>query len=143
MDLFISTKDSTQKIFSMSNTEIKQLVNIFLKKNKLEKGLLDIEVKKAWFELMDNGVANYTIDVSLKNKTLFIKLSSPALKQELGFTFEVFLINEKRLSSFSSPSITNFPLNILCRQCSELTCENPNISESVNSLLIFLDTSFK
>ena len=97
MDLFISTKDSTQKIFSMSNTEIKQLVNIFLKKNKLEKGLLDLEVKKAWFELMDNGVANYTTDVSLKNKTLFIKLSSPALKQELSYGKEklIRLINDR------------------------------------------------
>jgi len=97
MDLFISTKDSTQKIFSMSNTEIKQLVNIFLKKNKLEKGLLDLEVKKAWFELMDNGVANYTTEVSLKNKILFIKLSSPALKQELSYGKEklIRLINDR------------------------------------------------
>jgi len=81
----------------MSNTEIKQLINIFLKKNKLEKGLLDLEVKKAWFELMDNGVANYTTDVILKNKTLFIKLSSPALKQELSYGKEklIHLINDR------------------------------------------------
>jgi len=81
----------------MNNIELKNLINTFLKKNKLEKGLLNIEVKKAWFDLMNNGVANYTSDVSLRNKTLYIKLSSPALKEELGYGKEklIKLINEK------------------------------------------------
>ena len=35
----------------------------------------------------------------------------------------------------------NVPLNILCRQCSELTCEKPNTSESVKFILIFFKTS--
>ena len=81
----------------MNNTEIKNLLNIFLKKNNLEKGLLNLEVKKVWHELMENGVSNYTSDVSLKNKTLFIKLTSPALKEELSYGKEklVKLINER------------------------------------------------
>lgn len=81
----------------MNNSEIKNLLNIFLKKNKLERGLLDLEVKKVWHELMENGVSNYTSDVSLKNKTLYIKLSSPALKQELSYGKEklIKLINER------------------------------------------------
>ena len=45
MDIYINIKGSIQKIILMNNTEIKDLVNIFLKKNKLEKGLLDLEVK--------------------------------------------------------------------------------------------------
>ena len=97
MDIYINIKGSIQKIILMNNTEIKDLVNIFLKKNKLEKGLLDLEVKKVWFELMDNGIANYTLDVNLRNKTLYIKLSSPALKQELSYGKEklIDLINKK------------------------------------------------
>ena len=81
----------------MNNIELKNLINTFLKKNKLEKGLLNIEVKKAWFDLMNNGVANYTNDVSLRDKTLYIKLSSPALKEELSYGKEklIKLINEK------------------------------------------------
>ena len=81
----------------MNNKELKNLINKFLKKNKLEKGLLNLEVKKAWFDLMNNGVANYTSDVSLRNKTLYIKLSSPALKEELSYGKEklIKLINEK------------------------------------------------
>ncbi len=97
MDIYINIKGSIQKIILMNNTEIKDLVNIFLKKNKLKKGLLDLEVKKVWFELMDNGIANYTLDVNLRNKTLYIKLSSPALKQELSYGKEKLmdLINKK------------------------------------------------
>ena len=81
----------------MNNNEIKNLLDIFLKKNNLEKGLLDLEVKRAWHELMENGVSNYTTDVSLKNKTLYSKLSSPALKEELSYGKEKLmkLINEK------------------------------------------------
>ena len=46
---------------------------------------------------MENGVSNYTSDVSLKNKTLYIKLSSPALKEELSYGKEklIRLINER------------------------------------------------
>ena len=81
----------------MNNLELKNLINTFLKENKLEMGLLNIEVKKAWFELMNNGVANYTTDVSLRKKTLYIKLSSPALKEELSYGKEklIKLINER------------------------------------------------
>ena len=81
----------------MNNNEIKNLLDIFLKKNNLEKGLLDLEVKRAWHELMENGVSNYTTDVSLKNKTLYIKLSSPAHKEELSYGKEKLmkLINER------------------------------------------------
>lgn len=97
MGLFTNTKDSYQIIFQMNNNEIKNLLDIFLKKNNLEKGLLDLEVKRAWHELMENGVSNYTTDVSLKNKTLYIKLSSPALKEELSYGKEKLmkLINER------------------------------------------------
>ena len=81
----------------MNNNAIKNLLEIFLKKNNLEKGLLDLEVKRAWHELMENGVSNYTTDVSLKNNTLYIKLSSPALKEELSYGKEKLmkLINER------------------------------------------------
>ena len=81
----------------MNNKELKNLINTFLKENKLEKGILNIDVKKAWFDLMNNGVANYTTDVSLRKKTLYIKLSSPALKEELSYAKEklIKLINEK------------------------------------------------
>ena len=81
----------------MNNTDIKNLINVFLKKNRLENGLLDLEVKKVWFEVMDNGIANYTRDVNLKNRTLYVKLNSPALREELSYGKEklINIINQK------------------------------------------------
>lgn len=81
----------------MNNIDIKNLINVFLKKNRLENGLLDLEVKKVWFEVMDNGIANYTRDVNLKNKTLYVKLNSPALREELSYGKEklINIINQK------------------------------------------------
>jgi hypothetical protein len=51
-----------------------------------------------------------------------------------GLASDVLRINLNRELGFSSPSITNLPLKILWRQCSELTWENPNTSESVRGL---------
>ena len=44
---------------------------------------------------------------------------------------------------FLSPSIIKVPLNILCRQCSEFTCENPKISLSVRFRPIFKSQGFQ
>jgi len=61
----------------------------------------------------------------------------------LGFDSVVCLINLNKENGFSCSSIINVPLKILCRQCSELTCENPNISLSVNNLPKRFDKSIK
>ncbi len=81
----------------MKKNDVKSIISVFLKDNKLENGLLDLEVKKVWYEIMDNGIANYTIDTKLKNSTLYIKLSSPALKHELNYGKEkiVSMLNDK------------------------------------------------
>ena len=60
-----------------------------------------------------------------------------------GLVLDVFLISLNKLLGISLPSIINFPLNILCLQCSELTCENPKISESVSFLPISFETLSK
>ena len=46
---------------------------------------------------MKNGVANYTTDLNLKNGTLYIKLKSSALREELSYGKEkiIKLLNEK------------------------------------------------
>ena len=65
---------------------------VLIKKTFLFKGF-----QVVWFEVMQNGIANYTKDVNIKNKTLYIKLSSPALKQELSYGKEklIKIINQK------------------------------------------------
>ena len=82
----------------MNEDEIKigALLNKFLKNNNLEKGLEKVDAKDAWFKIMKNGVSNYTTDVHLKNKTLYVSLSSSTLREELSYGKEkiINLLNE-------------------------------------------------
>ena len=65
--------------------KLKDLIPQMLQENKLQKGMDQIYVKEAWFEVMGKGVANYTESVSIKNQTIFVKLSSAALREELQY----------------------------------------------------------
>ena len=80
-----------------NNLKIDSLIKFFIKKNNLENGLENVKIKNLWHELMKNGVANYTTDINLKNGTLYIKLKSSVLREELSYGKEkiVKLLNEK------------------------------------------------
>ena len=81
----------------MENIKIDRLIKSYIKENNLEDGLENIEVNNLWHETMKNGVANYTTDLNLKNGTLYIKLKSSALREELSYGKEkiIKLLNEK------------------------------------------------
>lgn len=66
-------------------SKLKDLIPQMLQENKLKKGMDQILVKEAWTELMGPGVSNYTESVSLKGQTVFVKLSSSALREELQY----------------------------------------------------------
>ena len=80
-----------------NNLKIDSLIKFFIKENNLENGLETVEVKDLWYKLMKNGIANYTTDINLKNGTLYIKLKSSVLREELSYGKEkiVKLLNEK------------------------------------------------
>ena len=80
-----------------NNLKIDSLIKFFIKENNLENGLENVKIKDMWHELMKNGVANYTTDINLKNGTLYIKLKSSVLREELSYGKEkiVRLLNEK------------------------------------------------
>ncbi|MCA0932083.1 DUF721 domain-containing protein [Lutimonas saemankumensis] len=67
------------------SNKLKDLIPQMLKENKLKKGMDQIQVKEVWFEVMGQGVANYTESVSLKNGLLMVKLKSSALREELNY----------------------------------------------------------
>ncbi|CAI8313949.1 MAG: Uncharacterised protein [Flavobacterium sp. SCGC AAA160-P02] len=62
---------------------LKNLMQSFIKKNNLSKGIQKIKVEEVWKELMGQGVTSYTQSIQLKNKTLIIRLSSSVLREEL------------------------------------------------------------
>lgn len=69
----------------------------FVKENHLEKGMNKVNAKKAWEDVMGNGINNYTTAIELKNETLYVSLSSSVLREELslGKTKIVKILNEE------------------------------------------------
>ena len=65
--------------------KIDDLLKSFVKENKLEKGLDQVNVEAAWRDLMGNGVNNYTNSVKLHQDTLYVELSSSVLREELSY----------------------------------------------------------
>jgi len=64
---------------------IKDLIPHMLQENKLQKGMDQMAVKEAWEKVMGKGVMSYTESISLKNNTLYVKLTSSTLREELGY----------------------------------------------------------
>jgi hypothetical protein len=67
------------------NLKLSELLKEFVESNNLQEGLNKVDVKEAWESLMGNGVNNYTTNITLKNKTLYITLSSSVLREELSY----------------------------------------------------------
>lgn len=76
---------------------IKDLMGSFINENNLSKGMRKLKIEEAWTKLMGQGVANYTNEVQLQNKTLIVRLSSSVLREELSFGKEkiVTMLNEE------------------------------------------------
>jgi hypothetical protein len=76
--------------------KIKDLMPHMLQENKLQKGIDQFDVKEAWENVMGKGVMSYTESIKLNNNTLYIKLTSSALREELSYGKEkiVKMLNE-------------------------------------------------
>ena len=73
----------------MRRTETQKLADVikdYLKENQLEKKLNTNRVSAHWEELMGKFIASNTTKVFIKDKTLFLQIKSPALKNELLMT---------------------------------------------------------
>lgn len=68
----------------------------FVKNSKLKNGLENVQIEKAWQELMGKGVQNYTSSVKIYKGTLYVYLTSSVLRQELGYGKDkiIALIND-------------------------------------------------
>ena len=68
-----------------NESSISEVLQQFIQVNKLESGMDKIDVEQAWKSLMGNGVNSYTQEVILKGSTLYVKLSSAVLREELSY----------------------------------------------------------
>ncbi len=80
-----------------NESSISEVLQQFIHQNKLETGMDKIDVEKAWKSLMGNGVNSYTQEVILKGSTLYVKLTSAVLREELSYGKQkiIAMINEE------------------------------------------------
>ena len=68
-----------------NESSISEVLQQFIQVNKLEAGMDKIDVEQAWKSLMGNGVNSYTQEVILKGSTVYVKLTSAVLREELSY----------------------------------------------------------
>ncbi len=67
-----------------NNTQsLSEVIREYVKGTSIEKKLKETDVVQSWEELLGKTIANYTSEISLKNKVLFVKVSSAVVKNEL------------------------------------------------------------
>ena len=82
---------------SSNESSISEVLQQFIQVNKLESGMDKIDVEQAWKNIMGNGVNSYTQEVILKGTTLYVKLTSAVLREELSYGKQkiITMLNEE------------------------------------------------
>jgi predicted nucleic acid-binding Zn ribbon protein len=75
---------------------LKDLIAIMLKQQKLKGKLNEVRLIDCWEKVMGPTIAQRTLEITLKDHTLYLKVASAPLKQELHFNTErvIELLNE-------------------------------------------------
>lgn len=84
-------------MFKKQPKEIEGVVRQFLRANGLETPWLQHRVVELWDEVAGPLVAQYTEEKSIKNQTLWVKISNPALRSDLQMrrTQLAMLLNDR------------------------------------------------
>lgn len=84
-------------MFKRDIKSIKDIVLQSLRVNGLETPLLQKRIVDSWQEVVGEMISRYTLNVYIENQTLVVRMSSPALRQELSMRrdYYVELLNNK------------------------------------------------
>lgn len=64
-----------------------------LKQEKLDERIAQFSVKSGWKEIVGEVIARNTSEIFFRDKTIFVTITSAALKHELSFSKEVIVRN--------------------------------------------------
>ena len=68
-----------------NESTLKEVINELIKVYKLEDGLTNTKIASSWENVTGRIITKHTTNVYVKNKTLYVKLDSQALKHELSY----------------------------------------------------------
>ena len=81
-----------------SNTQsLGEVMKEFIKANRIERKLKEVDVVQSWENLLGKTIASYTRNIYIRKKILFVEISSSVVKNELFMMREEIKrkINEK------------------------------------------------
>lgn len=67
------------------------LIKAFIEHHKGSDYLYEMKAINAWPEVVGSFIASHTIDLSIKNNTLFVRVDSDALRTELSYSKSLLL----------------------------------------------------
>ena len=74
------------KIFRFKEANsVKSIISKLTTNKMLDGGLKRVFIKKIWLNVMGRNVSQYTENIYIKNNTLYLKINSSTLKQELFY----------------------------------------------------------
>lgn len=83
---------------------LKEVIDRWLKAYKLDGKMKEIEVVNSWPELMGTAVAHRTKEISIRNKTLYLKMESSVMRDELAHGKSIII---QRVNEFAGFEIIN------------------------------------
>lgn len=80
-----------------NNHGLKELFELMIKQNKMKPKLYEAKLRDAWPTMMGKLIDRYTMEISLKKNTLFLRITSAPLKNEFMMSKDRFieLINKE------------------------------------------------
>lgn len=70
---------------SSNEQTLKEAIFQLLKTYKLQDGINETKIINSWESIVGKMITNHTENLYIQNKKLYLKLDSPALKNELSF----------------------------------------------------------
>lgn len=89
-------------MFKRDVQDIRDLIMRNLRMQGLETPLLQKRLIEAWPEVAGPVIARYTRDVRIQNQTLYVSLTSPALRAELSMQRQTYV---KKLNDYVNAQI--------------------------------------
>ncbi|MBO4801086.1 MAG: DUF721 domain-containing protein [Bacteroidaceae bacterium] len=71
--------------------KIDNVVHRFLREEGLETPYNEYRLVQAWPEVMGQGIANYTGNLEIRNRVLYVRLKSSVIRQELSMNRKVLV----------------------------------------------------
>jgi hypothetical protein len=80
-----------------NESPLKDVIDRWLKAYRLDGKMKELDVIDAWPEMMGTAVSHRTKEISIRNSTLYLKMDSSVMRDELAHGKEVIIqrVNEK------------------------------------------------